>query len=53
MDTTEIVVRLIADCHNPGALDRMTQVMNSLPEDQQAEVWGRLTDTTPNPTGDQ
>lgn len=52
MDVTEIVAQLIEDSANPGALQRMTDVMQTLPEDTQREVWGRLTDTTPNPTGD-
>lgn len=52
MDTTEIVASLIEDSSNPGALDRMQNLMATLPSDQQAEVWGRLTDDTPNPTGE-
>jgi hypothetical protein len=52
VDTNEIVARLIEDSSNPGALDRMQEVMATVPPDQQAEIWGRLTDDTPNPTGD-
>ena len=52
VDTAEIVASLIEDSSNPGALDRMQERMATLTPDQQAEVWGRLTDNTPNPTGD-
>lgn len=52
MDTNEIVARLIEDSGQPGAHRRMVALMQTLPEDVQAEVWGRLTDVTPNPTGD-
>lgn len=52
MDTNEIVARLIEDSGNPGALDRAQELLATMPSGQQAEIWGRLTDDTPNPTGD-
>ncbi|NUP47236.1 MAG: hypothetical protein HOW97_07970 [Catenulispora sp.] len=52
MDVNEIVAQLIEDSGKPGAFDRMSALMKTLPEDVQREVYGRLTDITPNPTGD-
>lgn len=49
---TEIVAQLIEDSGKPGAFQRMQEVMATLPPEVQQEVWGRLTDITPNPTGD-
>ena len=52
MNLSEIVAQCIQDAGTPGSAKRFNDLMETLPPHVQEEVWGRLTDTTPNPTGD-
>lgn len=52
MDATDIAAQLIAASDNPAAFHRTFVQVQALPVTDRRDVYTRLADATPNPTGD-
>lgn len=51
-NTNDIAAELISASSDPAAFHRVNEQVQALPLEVRQEVYGRLADTTPNPTGD-